>query len=557
MAQALFLETHRQTLEAATRANRDRGFWTPYVEAPSRKAYGETAAEDGEAAFKAHLNGLFEIPGHPAAGGPLGKEESPFGLALGVTYPSTSPAALIDAAQAAMPAWAAATPDVRATTCLEILERLNKRSFEIGHAVMHTTGQAFMMAFQAGGPHAQDRGLEAVAMAHEIQSQTPASALWEKPQGKADPLRLEKTFRIIPRGVSLMIGCSTFPCWNGYPGLFASLATGNPVIVKPHPGAILPLAITVRVAREVLTEAGFDPNLILLAVDEPGAETTKALVTDPAIRIIDYTGSGTFGQWVRGHAMTPLVFTEEAGINPVVITGTDDLKGLCRNLAFSLALYSGQMCTAPQNIFLPREDIATDQGSKSADEIAEAIAVALDKLLGDPERAAGVCGAIQSPATLTRIADAAKLGAVLRPSIPIAGMDGARSATPLLVTVAAADEAAYLTERFGPIAFIIVCDSVEDALDRAVRSTAAKGAITALVHGTDPAVLTQAEDAFATTGTALSLNLTGGVFVNQSAAFSDYHVSGANPSGNACLTDAAYVASRFRVAMNRRPASAA
>ena len=41
--------------------------------------------------------------------------------------------------------------------------RLNAMSFEMANAVMHTTGQAFPMAFQAGGPHAQDRGLEAVA----------------------------------------------------------------------------------------------------------------------------------------------------------------------------------------------------------------------------------------------------------------------------------------------------------------------------------------------------------------------------------------------------------
>jgi hypothetical protein len=57
-----------------------------------------------------------------------------------------------------------------------------------------------------------------------------------------------------------------------------------------------------------------------------------------------------------------------------------------------------------------------------------------------------------------------------------------------------------------------------------------------------------AEDA----GVALSINLTGGVFVNQSAAFSDYHGTGANPAANAALTDAAFVASRFRVVQNRQ-----
>ena len=51
---------------------------------------------------------------------------------------------------------------------------------------------------------------------------------------------------------------------------------------------------------------------------------------------------------------------------------------------------------------------------------------------------------------------------------------------------------------------------------------------------------------------ALSINLTGAVFVNQSAAFSDFHGTGANPAANAALTDAAYVASRFRVVQHRR-----
>ncbi len=48
----------------------------------------------------------------------------------------------------------------------------------------------------------------------------------------------------------------------------------------------------------------------------------------------------------------------------------------------------------------------------------------------------------------------------------------------------------------------------------------------------------------------------GGAFVNQSAAFGGYHVSGADPAGDACLTDAALAANRFRVAMTRHPAAA-
>ena len=60
--------------------------------------------------------------------------------------------------------------------------------------------------------------------------------------------------------------CNTFPTWNTYPGLFASLACGNPVLVKPHPRAVLPLAISVEIAREVLRDAGFDPALVQLCL---------------------------------------------------------------------------------------------------------------------------------------------------------------------------------------------------------------------------------------------------------------------------------------------------
>ena len=168
--------------------------------------------------------------------------------------------------------------------CLEILQRINRQSFLMANAIMHTTGQGFAMAFQAGGPHAQDRGLEAVAYAYQEMKKVPAAARWEKPQGGGqEPLRMDKAWRIVPRGIGVVIGCATFPTWNTYPGLFASLATGNTVIVKPHPMAILPLAITVRIARDVLAEAGFDRNVVLLAPDEPEAPITKELVTHPAV----------------------------------------------------------------------------------------------------------------------------------------------------------------------------------------------------------------------------------------------------------------------------------
>lgn len=545
-----FFDRNRALLDGALQAMKTREFWTPFPEIPSGKIYGETAREDGEAAFSALIGKPFDIPGHPEENR-LGGEQSPWGLELGFTYPAASVETLIAASREAFHSWSETRVEIRIGVLLEAISRLNKMSFLIGHATVHTTGQAFPMAFQAGGPHAQDRALEAVAAAYAEMTASACDAVWEKPQGRSAPIVLQKHWTLVPRGIALTIGCNTFPGWNGYPGLFASLATGNTAIVKPHSNATLPLAITVKVLREVLAEAGLPVDTVLLAADEAHAPITKELVTAHDIRIIDYTGSSAFGGWIRENAGDALLFAEETGVNSVVITGTGDFSGMCANLAFSLALYSGQMCTSPQNIYVPETGIETDQGRKSFSEVFTGIAAAIDKLLEDPKQAAGICGTIVNPATMERIEIARSAGRVLRDS----GTTGiGRSATPLIVEVGEEDKT-HNGECFGPVVFAIPTGSAEEAIDRASGLAHEKGAITAALYATDQELIDRAARAFARAGVNLSVNLTGNIFVNQSAAFSDFHVTGANPAGNASLTDAAFVAPRFRRVMIRWPKS--
>jgi hypothetical protein len=76
-------------------------------------------------------------------------------------------------------------------------------------------------------------------------------------------------------------------------------------------------------------------------------------------------------------------------------------------------------------------------------------------------------------------------------------------------------------------------------------------------YTTSPAAERLIEDACLDECAQLSLNLTGGVYVNQTAAFSDFHGSGGNPAANAALCDGAFVADRFRTVEVRRPAEPA
>ena len=552
---AELIARHRPTLDAALGAIRSREYYTHFPE--SLKAYPAEAKDAAQAAFEAR-RGTHWSWGQTGADGTLvGEEVSPYGFDLGITYDHVDLDVLLPAMQAAIPAWRDAGAEARAAVCIEILERINARSYEIAFTAMHTTGQAFMMAFQAAGPNAQDRGLEAVAYGYSALNAHPDRALWEKP-GRGEPTRLAKKWIAAPRGVALVVGCNTFPTWNGYPGLFASLVTGNAVVVKPHPFAVAPLALTVEAAREVLAEAGFSPDLIALAPEAKDEGLAKTLALRPEVRIIDFTGSNEFGNWLEENARQALVYTEKAGINTIVVDSfrEEEYPAALAHLAFSLSLYTAQMCTTPQNILVPRDGVKVGDSVRSAAEFAEDLAGAVEKLLGDDARAAAILGAVVNPFILERLDRAAGVGktvlasrAVTHPEFPDATVR-----TPLIATVDAADAEVYTHEWFGPISFVITTDSTEDSIELYRVTVKAHGALTAAVYSTSEDVLDAAERATWDAGANLSINLTGPVYVNQSAAFSDYHGTGANPAANATYADHAFVAGRFRFVQSRRPA---
>ncbi len=547
-----FFTRHETILNQALTAANARGYWSPFSEMPSPRVYGETANDDAKSSFDAQRGKAFV--GLNAGTNSLAVNEiSPFDGALGISYPKTNVDSLIASSTEAWKTWRRAGPRAWVGVSLEILHRLNRASFDIAYAVQHTTGQGFMMAFQAGGPHAQDRGVEAVTYAWQEMSRIPSDAQWIKPQGKNDPISMHKHFSIVPRGIALVIGCSTFPTWNGYPGMFASLATGNTVIVKPHPSAILPLALTVRIAREVLQEAGFNPDVVMLAVHDAKENMAQELALRPEVKIIDFTGSSTNGNWLEANARQAQVYTEKSGVNQIIIDSAEDIKGVARNIAFSLALYSGQMCTAPQNIYVPASGIHTAAGHVSFDEVAGAIASSVQKLMSDPSKAVEVTGAIQNAVTEARIDEALALGLpVLADSQLLAHpqFPDARVRTPLILRASTKD-AAISKEWFGPIAFVVATDSTAHSIEIATQMVQQHGALSLAGYTTDPEVRAEMQEAAEIAGVSLSLNLTGAVFVNQTAAFSDFHGTGANPAANAALSDSAFVANRFRVVQTR------
>ncbi len=334
--------------------------------------------------------------------------------------------------------------------------------------------------------------------------------------------------------------------------------TGNAVLVKPHPFAVAPLALTVEVAREVLAEAGLSPDLVALAPEAKDEGLAKTLALRPEVRIIDFTGSNEFGDWLEANAHQAQVYTEKAGINTIIVDSfrDDEYPAALGHLAFSLSLYTAQMCTTPQNILVPRDGIKVGDERKSPEEFAGDLAGAVEKLLGDDARATAILGAVVNPFILERLERAANVGKTVLASRAVAHPEfpDATVRTPLIAAVDASDADVYTHEWFGPISFVISTDSTQDSINTYRESVKAHGALTAAVYSTDEAVVAAAETATWDAGANLSINLIGSIYVNQSAAFSDYHGTGANPAANATYADHAFVAGRFRFIQSRRPA---
>ncbi len=561
-AQVLF-ERHRERFQRAQVACVERDCWSPFPELPGKVPDATAAQAAGLAAFRSHLGAAHPTPfalEQPGIIGSLGAEVSPYTRKpLGIVYPQSDVDTLFDAAQAAIAGWSITTVQQRVGVLMEVVDVLYRQHlFELTHAVMHTAGQSFNMAYAGSGVNALDRAIEALVFAHQAQRYVTPHARWERQFGPST-IALEKTYRLVPRGVAVCFACASFPTWNAWPSMMASLATGNAVIVKPHPATILPMAISIRVFRQVIAAAGFDPNLVTMALDTVEQPIGKRLVQHPKTAIVDFTGSVAFGQWVERNAHPALAFTETAGCNTVVLESAADLDAVLRSLATTMCMFSAQMCTSPQNIYVPADGVRTPAGLVALEEVARRLADAVARLTADPKKAAMILAAIQSDQTLALVrqmrADGAARGKVLlepgvyrHPEFP-----AARTCTPLMLQVGTAERDLYGAERFGPISFVIRCADGADALDQASRDVAEFGGLTAFLYSTDEQYVAQAEIAYARAGAQLTINLTGAMPLNFAAAYSDYHVTGLNPAGNASLTNLAFVASRFCISQSRRP----
>ncbi|MET3708855.1 NADP-dependent aldehyde dehydrogenase [Arthrobacter sp. UYEF6] len=167
--------------------------------------------------------------------------------------------------------------------------------------------------------------------------------------------------RQIPLGPVAVFGASNFPLAFSTAGgdTASALAAGCPVVFKAHNAHPGTSELTGQAIVKAVRDLGLHPGVFSL-VYGPGNNVGKALVADPVIKAVGFTGSragGTALTRIAAARPEPIpVYAEMSSINPVfVLPGVlhNDIETLADQYVTSLTGSSGQMCTVPGLLFVP------------------------------------------------------------------------------------------------------------------------------------------------------------------------------------------------------------
>ena len=281
----------------------------------------------------------------------------------GRTYPITSPASkttvlgefqisspedaagAVQAAQDALQGWADTPAPVRAEVLYRALAIMRERGDDIARTI----------TIEEGKPLADAQG--EVKRAMNITEY--AAGEGRRMFGYTTPSELPNTFAYTvrrPLGVVAIITPWNFPiaipAWKIAPALIC----GNTLVFKPASGT--PLSAVKLV--EVFEEAGLPPGVLNL-ITGPGSSVGNALVENPLVRGISFTGSTEIGTgiYTQGAALLKKVQCEMGGKNAVILLADADLDKALGGIVQAAFGSTGQRCTATSRVIV--EEAIYDQ----------------------------------------------------------------------------------------------------------------------------------------------------------------------------------------------------
>ncbi|WP_037314867.1 aldehyde dehydrogenase family protein [Amycolatopsis orientalis] len=256
--------------------------------------------------------------------------------------------------------------------------------------------------------------------------------------------------RRVPRGPVLGIAPFNFPLNLVAHKVAPALAVGAPIIVKPAPRTPLAALILGEILAETeLPEGAF-------SVLPLGNEETSALVADPRLPVVSFTGSGPVG-WSLADAAPRKHVVLELGGNAaaVVLRDWPDPEGAAERIATFGNYQAGQSCIAVQRVIVERE---------VAGEFVPALVEAVkSQRTGDPYDKNTDVGPVVDEAAAERIVawidEAVAAGAKL---LTGGKRDGA-TVEPTVLTDVPPSTKAWAEEIFGPVLAVSIVEGVDEA----------------------------------------------------------------------------------------------
>lgn len=241
------------------------------------------------------------------------------------------------AAAAAQPAWAALGPRERAAVFHRAAALFQQHFDELALYVTRETGAIL--------PKGQHEIREAVAFC-QIAAAMPMQA-----QGQVLPAGPGKLSiaRRVPHGVVGVISPFNFPLILTLRVVAPALAAGNAVIIKPDPRT--PVSGGLLIAQ-VFEQAGLPAGV--LHVLPGGADVGEALVTEPRVTMVSFTGSAGVGRRIGELAGKHLKKTslELGGSNALIVLDDADPDVAASNIAWGAWLHQGQICMASNRVLV-------------------------------------------------------------------------------------------------------------------------------------------------------------------------------------------------------------
>jgi acyl-CoA reductase-like NAD-dependent aldehyde dehydrogenase len=161
--------------------------------------------------------------------------------------------------------------------------------------------------------------------------------------------RLAFTMRV-PIGVIGAISPFNFPLNLVAHKLAPAIAAGCPVVLKP--ASQTPLS-AIALARLLLDECGLPPEW-LHVVTGGGSTVGNAIVDDPDIALITFTGSPEVGWGIRQRAPKKKVNLELGNNAPVIIEADADIETAAKKISVAGFSHAGQSCISTQRIYAHR-----------------------------------------------------------------------------------------------------------------------------------------------------------------------------------------------------------